>query len=69
MRTFARIGDVAPAVLIQQRPCWRKTPHQSLGAANAHLRSLQRNILVRNAETLNSYHCPHCGLYHVGHRA
>lgn len=67
MRALARIGDVPSAAFLRERrPCWKKVPHPSLGAAEAHLRALRRNPLVKNAETLCAFRCK-CGAFHVGH--
>ena len=59
-----RLGDVPSARLLRPR-CWPKVPHRSQGAAEAHLRSLQRTVIA--GELLNTYHCRHCGRWHVGH--
>ena len=68
MRAFARIGDLPSAAFLRQRmPCWRKVPHRSMAAAEAHLRALRRNPMVRHVETLGAYRSWHCHSFHVGH--
>lgn len=68
MRGLARIGDVPSAAPLRRlRPCWRKVPHRSMGAALAHLKSLKRHPLVKHAEALCAYRCVHCHAFHVGH--
>lgn len=67
MKGLARIGDVPSAAPLRRlRPCWRKVPHRSMGAALAHLKALRRNPLVRDAARLCAYECK-CGAWHVGH--
>lgn len=63
---FAQIGDIQ-FTSIELRPCWRKQPHRSAGAAAAHLRALRRRPNVRGVERLESYRCRHCRFWHVGH--
>lgn len=36
--------------------------------ARQHLRWLKASSEVRDASRISSYHCPHCGDWHVGHR-
>lgn len=68
MKGLARIGDVPSAAVLRQKlPCWRKVPHRSFGAADAHLRALKRNPLVRDIASLRAYECVHCRRFHVGH--
>ncbi len=61
------LGDLAPVLQALGRRCWRKEKHDSQGAAEAHLRSLEKRDMVTNAETVNTYQCPYCGAWHVGH--
>jgi hypothetical protein len=63
------LGDIIPANAVRRRPCWRKQGYPSLGAAQAHLRSLLRFPHVHDAHRLNAYRCPHCSDYHVGRLA
>jgi hypothetical protein len=47
----------------------RKRQHRSQGAAEAAIRSLIKRGLHRPEDgALNSYHCPRCLRWHVGHR-
>lgn len=62
-----RLGDLVPELRARGRPCWRKAQHDSQGAADAHLRSLQKRGKLKNEQTANAYLCPHCGTWHVGH--
>lgn len=62
-----RLGDV-PSAAALRRPCWRKQAYESQGAAEAHLRSLERSPRVRSpADRLRVYACRHCTHWHVGH--
>jgi hypothetical protein len=54
-----RLGDLPTAAVLRQR-CYPKVPHVSQGAADAHLRALQRTRTVVAGELLNTYRCRHC---------
>lgn len=62
-----KLGDIATALRAHGRPCWRKQGYRTQGAAEAQKRSLLRRGLEKDAETINTYQCPHCGEWHVGH--
>lgn len=49
-------------------PCWRKERWPSRGAAEAQLRSILRRGKAKDVRRINVYECPHCRLFHVGHR-
>ena len=49
------------------RMCAGKHRHKSLGAAEAHLRSVERRGL-RAADRMSVYACHHCGYFHVGRK-
>ncbi len=52
------------------RGCDGKERHRSKGAADAQMRSLlRRDDIVQDADRLNTYHCRHCGGWHVGRRS
>lgn len=60
-----RMSDVLRPVA---RACWPKEQHPTRGAADAQRRSLIRRGLERDLSRIHSYRCPHCHMYHVGHR-
>lgn len=61
-----RLGDISDELRRRSRPCWRKRRHESLGAAEAHLRALLKRPFAKDTDRLNAYHCPHCHGYHIG---
>lgn len=62
-----KLSDL-PALRQLARPCWPKTQHASSGAAEAQLRSILKNDLAKNARRIHTYQCPHCRMWHVGHK-
>ena len=62
-----KLGEVARLIGVTPRWCWRKQKWRSKGAAKAHLRALLRSEGVEDAKQLNTFPCPLCGWYHVGH--
>jgi hypothetical protein len=62
-----KLGDLIPSLRPFGNPCWFKEHHASQGAAEAHLRHLRAIGKLKNEQTANTYHCAHCGAWHVGH--
>lgn len=57
-----------PVLRSMARRCWPKEQHDTIGAAEAQLRSITKRGLEKNIERIHTYLCPHCRKYHVGHR-
>lgn len=49
-----------PKVLPPERQCWGKQRHRTRAEAQAHKASM-------GYVGLESYECPHCGKWHIGH--
>lgn len=47
-----------------QKACQGKQKHNSYGAAQAAVRSVQQRL----GDELNAYHCRYCGGWHTGHK-
>jgi hypothetical protein len=47
-------------------PCY-KTGHATRELAQAAVVGIKRTGSPKKGRTLSSYHCPNCGLWHVGH--
>lgn len=62
-----KLGDVVPAAL-GRRPCWRKQRWPSEKAAEAQMRSILKRDKSKDPARINTYECPYCGEWHVGHK-
>lgn len=62
------LGDMIGSGEVPKLPCWRKEKWDSLGKAQAQLRSLLKRPFVKDVDRLNAYQCPHCHKYHIGRK-
>lgn len=52
----------------RRRPwCDGKTQHETMGQAQAAVRSLLRRELAKDTATIHAYQCPTCLKFHTGH--
>lgn len=61
-------GADFPGIRDLARKCWPKEMHETRGAAEAQMRSIQKRGLEKDASRIHVYQCPHCQKWHVGHR-